>query len=151
MARATRAALLLDRAYHREAPAGPDGLARDGRDGGSEWTLGADGAAAKQAITIAAHRDEAGHGIDVAEQQHFLGTTPPEGHDVADLVPPGGKTHAAHPRDQPLAERALLGGWARDGEHLLEQLDAAEGLRFNFGASRRDHAGTPSSAATRRT
>src|ERR1700682_5670164 len=66
-----RTALFLDRADDGEAAGGAGRVPRYRRDGGGQRALGVDRAATKEALALAAHRDEARDGIDVAEEEDF--------------------------------------------------------------------------------
>src|SRR5205085_8832608 len=118
--RAPRTALFLDRANHGKAATSVDPLSANGRDRGGHRALRVDGAPAEEPVAIASHRDESGHGVDMAKEHHLARAIPPVTDDVTGLIAAGGKTHAAHSRYQPLAECALLRRWARNRQHFLQ-------------------------------
>src|SRR2546429_970272 len=151
MARSARAALLLDRADDGEAAPGAGRLPGYRGDGRRQRALRVDRAPSEETVALAAHRDESGDRVHVPEEHDLARSAAPEGDHVARFVPTRGESHAAQTCDQPLAQLALLRRQAGDLHHLLEQFDAGFGGDARLRRDRGDHAGTASSAPTRRT
>src|SRR6266550_846080 len=118
-----RRRLFLDRA-HDGHPHPRDRLRRRGDECG-ERTLRVDRAAPHKLVALDPHRNLAGHGVDVSQQDHVDGTVADLTYGVAGIVDVRAKAALGHACDEPLDGLALAAGNARDLDEAADEVEVS--------------------------